>query len=309
VLTFVESFNLFRWDAVDLGHIKIQLKPFGIDPLAPPARMRAGMPTVLESPLTAKIVEWDDQKGYGFLQLGKGKVFLHHRDFAERHKRPAVGDAIRFTLGQDAKGRTCAKDVVHVNDGGRITVLAVVLLACLLVLPTLALLRRGMDFRWVGAYLLVMGALSYWCYATDKRRARNKMWRISESGLHLTELLGGWPDAFLAQRRLRHKCSKSGYQFVFWLIVLAYQFAALDSLQNWQLSRAAWNYVGRATKRTEAAPSAQFVTSQVGSPSQKMQWNRCHSRDEQSTERFISSCPMRIAPEPQQVWDSPLLGS
>jgi uncharacterized membrane protein YsdA (DUF1294 family) len=55
------------------------------------------------------------------------------------------------------------------------------------------------------------------------------------------ELLGGWPGAFLAQRWLRHKCSKGSYQAVFWLIVLAYQFAAFDSLQNWQLSRAALN--------------------------------------------------------------------
>jgi uncharacterized membrane protein YsdA (DUF1294 family) len=27
-------------------------------------------------------------------------------------------------------------------------------------------------------------------------------------------------DLFMAQRRLRHKCSKGRYQFVFWLIVL-----------------------------------------------------------------------------------------
>jgi len=206
----------------------------------------------LRSPLTAKIVEWDNQRGYGFLQVGKGRVFLHHRDFAERHKRPAVGDFIRFTVGLDAKGRTCAKDAVHVNDGGRIRVVAVILLAGLLVLPAIALHRRGMDFRWVGAYVLVMGALSYWCYATDKRRAREKAWRVSEGSLHLTELLGGWPGAFLAQRHLRHKCSKAGYQSVFWLIVLAYQLAAFDSLQNWQFSRAAWDYVGRVAKRAGA---------------------------------------------------------
>jgi hypothetical protein len=42
------------------------------------------------------------------------------------------------------------------------------------------------------------------------------------------------------------------YQLVFWVIVLAYQFAALDSLQNWQFSRAAWDYIGRAAKRAEA---------------------------------------------------------
>jgi uncharacterized membrane protein YsdA (DUF1294 family)/cold shock CspA family protein len=207
------------------------------------------MPIVLESPLTAKIVEWDNRKGYGFLQVGKGKLFLHHRDFAERHKRPAVGDVVRFTIGQDAKGRTCGKNAVHVNDGGRITVLAVLLLVCLLVLPTFALHRRGVNLLWVGTYVLVMGALSYSCYAMDKRRAGEKAWRISESGLHLTELLGGWPGAFLAQRRLRHKVSKPGFQVLFWLIVLAYQFAAYDSLQNWQLSRAVWHYVGSLSRR------------------------------------------------------------
>ena len=149
------------------------------------------MPTVLESPQTAKIVEWNNPKGYGFLQVGKGRLFLHHRDFAERRKRPAVGDVVRFTLGQDAKGRTCAKDAVHLNDGGRITILSVLPLLCLLALPALALLRRGVNLLGVGAYVLVMGALSYWFYATDKRRARDKAWRITESGLHLTELMGG----------------------------------------------------------------------------------------------------------------------
>jgi len=130
---------------------------------------------------------------------------------------------------------------MHVNDGGRITPLNVLVMAGLLVLPASALLRRAADFRWVGAYVLVMGALAYGAYALDKRRARAKEWRVSEAGLHLLELLGGWPGAFLAQRRLRHKCSKGSYQVVFWLIVLVYQFVAFDSLQSWQLSRAALN--------------------------------------------------------------------
>lgn len=209
------------------------------------------MPIRPDTPLTAKIVEWDDQKGYGFLQVGKGKVFLHRRDFAERHKRPAVGDVIRFTGGVDAKGRVCAKNAVHVNDGGKITVLAMAILVCLLVLPAIALLRGNVDWRWAGGYALVMAAVSYGSYALDKRRARAKEWRISEAGLHVTELLGGWPGAFIAQRRLRHKVSKRSYQAVFWLIVLAYQFAAFDSLQNWKLSRSAWDYLGKTEKRAD----------------------------------------------------------
>lgn len=198
--------------------------------------------------MTAKIVEWDRQRGYGFLQVGKQRVFLHRRDFAEHHKRPAGGDAVCFTMGKDPKGCACATNAVHVNDGGRITVLSVLVMAGLLVLPAIALQRRGADFRWVGAYVLVLGAVTYCVYALDKRRAREKEWRMSEGLLHLLEFLGGWPDAFLAQRRLRHKCSKSGYQFVFWLIVLAYQFAAFDSLQNWQFSRAALNYLERTSQ-------------------------------------------------------------
>jgi uncharacterized membrane protein YsdA (DUF1294 family) len=134
-----------------------------------------------------------------------------------------------------------------VNEGGRITGLNVLLTAGLLVLPALALQRRVADFRWVAAYALALGAFTWWAYALDKRRARAKEWRLSEGRLHLLELLGGWPGAYLAQRRLRHKCSKTGYQVVFWLIVLAYQFAAFDSLQGWKVSRAAFNRIEAAS--------------------------------------------------------------
>ena len=205
------------------------------------------MPPPTGSDLTARIVEWDRQRGYGFLMLGQQRVFLHRREFVEHHKRPALGDDVRFRLGKDAKGRTCATNAVHVNDGGRITVLNVLILLSLLVLPIISLQRRAADFRWVGACMLVMGVLAYGAYALDKRRARAKEWRLSEAALHLLELLGGWPGAFLAQRRLRHKCSKGSYQLVFWLIVLAYQFAAFDSLQEWRLSRSALDRMERAS--------------------------------------------------------------
>ena len=74
-------------------------------------------------------------------------------------------------------------------------------------------------------------------------------WRVSEANLHLLELLGGWPAALLAQRRLRHKCSKGSYQFMFWLIVLGHQFAAGDSFQDWKLSRAGMNWLEQHSDR------------------------------------------------------------
>jgi uncharacterized membrane protein YsdA (DUF1294 family)/cold shock CspA family protein len=200
----------------------------------------------MDTTLTAKITEWNREKGYGFLQAGRVRVFLHIRDFAEHHKEPAVGDAVHFMMGRDARGRTCATNARHVNDGGRLTMLNAFVTVGLLVLPAIALHRRAADFRWVGAYVLVLGAVTYWAYALDKRRARDKQWRLSEGRLHLLELLGGWPGAFLAQRRLRHKCSKGGYQVVFWVIVLAYQFVAFDSLMDWRFSHAALTRFERA---------------------------------------------------------------
>jgi uncharacterized membrane protein YsdA (DUF1294 family) len=134
--------------------------------------------------------------------------------------------------------------------GGVVAVVAsLLLMAALLVLPITALHRRGVDFRRVATYGLVINALTYWTYARDKRRAVQGEWRISEFHLHVLELLGGWPGAWLAQRRLRHKCSKGSYQFVFWLIVLGYQFAAYDSFQNRQISRAGLKWIGRTSER------------------------------------------------------------
>ena len=125
-------------------------------------------------------------------------------------------------------------DIRDTKDSGQITLLNGLVLAGLLALPVIALHRQAINLLWAGAYVFVLGAITYGIYAMDKRRAQTQAWRVPEAHLHLLELLGGWPGAYLAQRRLRHKCSKIGYQFIFWLIVLAYQLVAFDSLQNWR---------------------------------------------------------------------------
>lgn len=205
------------------------------------------MDPVPTTEFTAKIAQWDRQKGYGFLQHGAQRLFLHHRDFIEHHKRPEVGDLIRFCVGKDTQGRVCARNALHVNDGGRVTMPSLLVLAGLLVLPGCAVHYSHFDVRWLAAYALGISLITYWAYAVDKRRAREQGWRIAESTLHLLELAGGWPGGFLAQRRLRHKCSKASFQFVFWMIVLGWQFAAADSLQNWEYSRVVLNFLERAS--------------------------------------------------------------
>jgi uncharacterized membrane protein YsdA (DUF1294 family) len=115
-----------------------------------------------------------------------------------------------------------------------LSLLAVLFLTCFLILPSIALARSDLNPRWVFGYAVAISAFTFWTYAIDKRRAIDQVWRTPENTLHLFELLGGWPGAYLAQRKRRHKCSKASYQFVFWLIVLAYQYAAIDSLLNWR---------------------------------------------------------------------------
>jgi uncharacterized membrane protein YsdA (DUF1294 family) len=57
--------------------------------------------------------------------------------------------------------------------------------------------------------------------------------------LHLVELLGGWPAAFLAQRTFRHKISKTRFQVAFWTIVALYEAASFDFLAEWHYAQAA----------------------------------------------------------------------
>jgi uncharacterized membrane protein YsdA (DUF1294 family) len=137
----------------------------------------------------------------------------------------------------------------HARGSALAVAASLVIAAGLLVLPVMALHQRAVDLRWAGAYGLVISALTYWAYARDKRRALQGEWRIPEAQLHIWELLGGWPGAWIAQRRLRHKCSKGSYQFVYWLIVLGYQLAAFDSFHDWQLSRAGLKWIEQTSGR------------------------------------------------------------
>ncbi len=74
-------------------------------------------------------------------------------------------------------------------------------------------LLLGLDYGF-------MSLVTYAVYAADKAAARRRRCRVPERTLHLLALLGGWPGALLAQRRLRHKTSKSGFRLVLRLTVL-----------------------------------------------------------------------------------------
>ncbi len=165
---------------------------------------------------------------------------MHRRDFAERRIRAQVGDRISFTAGRGPRGRTCARNAANLNDRGRFGFFAFLALVGLLVLPAVAILKFLVHLHpeIVAAVGILVNVVTYLAYSGDKRRARGKEWRISESTLHLLELIGGWPAAFIAQRVFRHKIRKARYQVVFWTIVLMYQAVAFDLVQGGQVSKA-----------------------------------------------------------------------
>ena len=88
-------------------------------------------------------------------------------------------------------------------------------------------------------YLVTISGLIFGLYRRDKRRAESGEWRVPESTLHLVELLGGWPAAFVAQRIFRHKIAKPSYQIAFWAIIACHEAVAFDFLSEWHYAQAA----------------------------------------------------------------------
>ena len=200
------------------------------------------------SHFTGRIVEWDRERGCGWVERDGRRIFLHWREFAERKKRPEAGDRIRFTTGTGPTGEICAKNAVHVKSslGRRLGssmpraaasfgLVAFLLLVALVVLPVVAIAKLRIEPGVAAVYPLLVNGITYLVYASDKKRAQERAWRIPEIVLHFLELLGGWPGAFVAQRRLRHKCVKLGYQITFWLIVALHQYVAFGFLRRWEL--------------------------------------------------------------------------
>lgn len=186
---------------------------------------------------TARIVQWDQKKGFGFLQHGKRRLFIHWRDFAVKHRTPEVGDEIRFQIGKDNQGRRCAREAVQLDASTRLSPGTVAALVALLTLPALAAHTLGLNLLWTGAFVVAMSAISYRFYKHDKQLARDAEWRTPEAQLQALDILGGWPGGFLAQRRLRHKCAKGIYQFMFWFVVGVWQYLALEVLLGWRITR------------------------------------------------------------------------
>ena len=68
-------------------------------------------------------------------------------------------------------------------------------------------------------WYLVIGLVTFFVYAKDKRAAINGNWRVPEKTLHILSVTGGWLGALIAQDKLRHKTQKQPFRAIYWLTV------------------------------------------------------------------------------------------
>ncbi len=173
-----------------------------------------------------RITSWKDDKGYGFIVQNGGmeQVFVHIKSFRDRQRRPVGNEIVTYEISADAKGRKQAVNVafavnsLHSTNGPKTGTLTLYLAAAFLAFVAGATVVGKLPVVVLGLYL--GGSLiAYLTYAMDKSAARQGAWRTKEETLHLVSLLGGWPGALLAQKRLRHKSRKRSFQAVFWTTV------------------------------------------------------------------------------------------
>ena len=183
-----------------------------------------------------RLVEWFDDKGYGFIQpndASKDRVFLHIKDFARQGPRPIVGCALEYTVLLDGDGRFRAQQVMYLkasqtqkilpkpkNVKGQQQKLKPMQIACIAYILALAVFTiLGMLSGMVLLFISIVNALTYWLYAQDKEAALLGNRRIPEQSLHILSFLGGWPTAWLAQERLRHKTQKQPFRKIYFCTI------------------------------------------------------------------------------------------
>lgn len=177
-----------------------------------------------------KLKEWNDDRGFGFVQPAQGgaDIFVHATAFA-RGRRPQVGDRVSFEVETGPKGKR-AKNVAPVQAPRRRAASAAREraqwgTATLFVLGVFLAVHVAVDVLWRPSRLFAIwyaaaSGATFIAYFLDKSAAQARRGRISERTLHLFALAGGWPGALVAQQVLRHKSVKAEFRAVFWATVV-----------------------------------------------------------------------------------------
>jgi uncharacterized membrane protein YsdA (DUF1294 family)/cold shock CspA family protein len=181
----------------------------------------------VSSKCKGKISQWDDAKGYGFIEpcLQGPRLFLHISDFREKPRRPVVGDLVVYQTTQGRDGKLRASSVMFSGSdtaapkaaAGNSKLSSLLSLGFVFGLAIVVWLKQ-VPLQ-LAYFYLTLSLATFVLYWQDKVAARRGSWRTRESTLLLFGLFGGWPGAVLAQQGLRHKSVKTAFRNWFWLSV------------------------------------------------------------------------------------------
>ncbi|OTG67605.1 DUF1294 domain-containing protein [Acinetobacter silvestris] len=186
-----------------------------------------------------RLIEWFDDKGYGFIQpndASKDRVFLHIKDFARQGPRPIVGCALEYVVQLDGQGRFNAKQVTYLKASqtqktgqaaqqqssqqqNSATLQPMQIFSGLYIIFLGIFAVTSLLSGMVLLFIMLMNMMTYWFYSQDKEAAQNGDRRVPENTLHILSFLGGWPTAWLAQQKLRHKTQKQPFRKIYFCTI------------------------------------------------------------------------------------------
>ena len=180
------------------------------------------------------LASWNDERGFGFIDVDDAagseaagpqseRVFAHISAFPPRETRPVPGERVSFVIERTREGKVRARNIRYLSASGRPLrvkrrrpgTMSYVVLATFVIAISIVTAIGALPWIFAALYL-VMSIITYGSYASDKKAAQTRQWRVSEGALLGLGLFGGWPGAILAQQRLRHKTQKQMFRQAFW---------------------------------------------------------------------------------------------
>lgn len=160
------------------------------------------------------IVEWKDDRGFGFIEPDGGgeRVFCQVKAFSIRVRRPMPGDGVTYGTARDKQGRLQATQVrpagledarYNANVGSRrapqrdevcaptapsssaSSIVVPCIGSAMFFIVIATLVARGQILLFVPLIYLIMSGITIFAYAFDKSAAMNRRWRTQEQMLHL----------------------------------------------------------------------------------------------------------------------------
>lgn len=176
------------------------------------------------------IIAWKCGQGYGFVAnpAGKEDLFLHINDIQGKHI-PSPGDVVRFQLKQGPNGKPAVYNAC-LTKYAAIAAANWSLVGVITIIPFVLSILTFSNGALPLALYSFMSVLCFLMVRSDKHRAEARRWRISDSSMHLTQLLWGWPGSLVAQKIYFHKARKKSFQGTLNFIIFMHLLFWIDAM-------------------------------------------------------------------------------